>query len=206
MTGSLSDLFAPAAAHHIFIASDRDGVDDDDADYGGDELRSPASPGAAPRFRFTLSRLAFLLPSAFLLSLGFLLLASPLTLRNPGLFHVCTALVGVGYGSAFSLVPIIISVVWGVENFGTNWGIVAMAPAAGAALWGLVYSSGYQNAIGGSISTSNSSSRGEVPFDGLCHGWKCYGYWAVGCTLSVWLAIVAWTVSWRKWNKRGVVV
>ncbi|KAL1863417.1 putative monocarboxylate transporter mch1 [Paecilomyces lecythidis] len=174
LTGSLSDLFAAPASHQY--------------------LYSLENPNREPVPRvdgLTLSRLTFLLPCGLLLSFGFLLLASPLPVHHPGLFHLTTTLVGFGYGATFSLVPIIISVVWGVENFGTNWGIVAMVPAAGAAVWGLVYSGAYDAA--------------SSP-DGQCHGWKCYGFWAVGCTLSVWVALVAWAVAWRSWRRRGVVV
>ncbi|PYH75913.1 MFS general substrate transporter [Aspergillus uvarum CBS 121591] len=181
LTGSLSDFFAPQARHLL--------------PGGNPDINRPASP-TDPRNRVTFTRLAFLLPSAFLLSLGYLLLASPLPLEYPALTHITTALVGLGYGSAFSLVPIIISVVWGVENFGTNWGIVAMVPAAGAAAWGLIYSRGYQDATDGGNGTA----------DGQCHGWWCYGLWAVGCTVSVWVAIGAWLAAWRHWRRRGVVV
>ncbi|RHZ66502.1 MFS transporter [Aspergillus thermomutatus] len=181
LTGSLSDFFAPRA-NHLFPANIETG--------------RPSSSSGSTTNRPSLSRLAFLLPSALLLSLGYLLLSSPLPLQHPGLSHITTALVGLGYGSAFSLVPIIISVVWGVENFGTNWGIVAMVPAAGAAMWGIIYSRGYQDATEG----------GNGSADGQCHGWRCYGLWAVGCTLSVWVAVVAWTLAWRGWRRRGVVV
>ncbi|KAF4181520.1 hypothetical protein CNMCM7927_000593 [Aspergillus lentulus] len=181
LTGSLSDFFAPPATH-LFPANIEAG-------------RRSSSSGSTAN-RPTLSRLAFLLPSALLLSVGYLLLSSPLPLQHPGLSHVTTALIGIGYGSAFSLVPIIISVVWGVENFGTNWGIVAMVPAAGAAMWGVIYSRGYQDATDG----------GNGSPDGQCHGWRCYGFWAVGCTLSVWVAVVAWILAWRGWRRRGVVV
>ncbi|KAJ9303021.1 hypothetical protein DTO271G3_395 [Paecilomyces variotii] len=174
LTGSLSDLFAAPASHQY--------------------LYSLENPNRQPVPRvdgLTLSRLTFLLPCALLLSFGFLLLASPLVLHHPGLFHLTTTLVGFGYGATFSLVPIIISVVWGVENFGTNWGIVAMTPAAGAAVWGLIYSAAYD--------------AGSAP-DGQCRGWKCYGFWAMGCTLSVWIAVIAWSIAWRSWRRRGVVV
>ncbi|KAL4748941.1 major facilitator superfamily domain-containing protein [Aspergillus terricola var. indicus] len=177
LTGSLSDLFAPTARHHFIV----------DQEIAG--------PDPFTKQRPTLSRLAFLLPSALLLSLGFLLLASPLPTHHPELSHLTTALVGLGYGSAFSLVPIIISVVWGVENFGTNWGIVAMFPAVGAAMWGVIYSRAYQGAADGSPND-----------DGQCHGWKCFGFWSIGCTFSVWVAIVAWLVAWASWRRRGVVV
>ncbi|OJJ51055.1 hypothetical protein ASPZODRAFT_57313 [Penicilliopsis zonata CBS 506.65] len=182
VTGSLSDIFAPPATHHFPI-------------YPDDPAMATTTPttSTTTTTRPTFSRLLFLIPSAILLSLGFLLLASPIPLHHPGTFHVTTALVGLGYGSAFSLVPIVISVVWGVENFGTNWGIVAMAPAAGAAVWGLVYSRGFQDAA------SNAP-------DGLCRGWSCYGVWAVGCTFSVWLAVVMWLFAWAGWRRRGVVV
>ncbi|KAI9367084.1 major facilitator superfamily domain-containing protein [Aspergillus egyptiacus] len=177
LTGSLSDLFAPRTEHHFLPNVDR-------------------QPAPSTKTAPTLSRLAFLIPSALLLSLGFLLLSSPLPTSYPQLAHLATALVGLGYGSAFSLVPIIISVVWGVENFGTNWGIVAMFPAVGAAMWGLIYSRGYQDAENGN----------PVGDDGQCHGWKCFGFWAVGCTASVWVAVAVWTVAWVSWKRRGVVV
>lgn len=171
LTGSLSDLFAPPAKHF----------------FPGTESTLPSQST-----HITLSRLTFLLPSTILLSLGYLLLASPLPLQTPPLFHLTTALVGLGYGAAFSLVPILISAVWGVENFATNWGIVAMVPAGGAAVWGLVYSRGYQDALDAG--------------DGQCRGWACYGFWAVGCTASVWVAVLVWCLAWRGWKKRGVVV
>ncbi|KAJ5527388.1 hypothetical protein N7513_011547 [Penicillium frequentans] len=181
LTGSLSDFFAPPATHLFPPIPDS---------------RRNTVP-TAENNRPTVSRMVFLLPSALLLSIGYLILASPLALELPPLFHLTTALVGFGYGSAFSLTPIIISVVWGVENFATNWGIVAMMPAVGAALWGVIYSAAYQNAL-------DDGSGSD--FDGQCHGWRCYGFWAVGCTISVWIAIVAWLAAWRGWKRRGVVV
>jgi hypothetical protein len=180
LTGSITDMFAPPALHHFIYSPDNP-----------DRQPVPESSG------IMLSRLLFLLPCTFLLSLGFLLLATPLTLDHPQLFHVSSSLVGFGYGASFALMPIIISVVWGVENFGTNWGIVAMVPAAGAAVWGIIYSTGYENAIGHHEPARNN---------GRCYGWNCYGYWAIGCTLSVWLAIAVWTLAWRGWKKRGIIV
>ncbi|KAH8696350.1 putative MFS monocarboxylic acid transporter [Talaromyces proteolyticus] len=179
LVGSITDIFAPPATHQ-FIYS----------------LENPNRQPIPQSRGITLSRLTFLLPSAFVLSLGFLLLASPLTLHHPELFHVTTGFVGFGYGASFALMPIIISVVWGVENFGTNWGIVAMVPAAGAAFWGIVYSHGYQDAI-----DADPTDR-----QGQCFGWKCFGLWAIGCTASIWAAITVWMIAWRGWNRRGIVV
>ncbi|KIV87399.1 hypothetical protein PV11_02948 [Exophiala sideris] len=164
-TGSLSDLFSP-----------------------------PSQPENPPSTRVSFSRLVLLLPSAFLLLLSFLNLALPfLTASNPSLFLLSSGLLGLGYGASFSLVPIIISVVWGVENFATNWGFVAMMPAGGAAVWSIVYSAAYSRA---------SEGVGE----GECRGYACFGAWAWGCAASVAVAIVLWCFAWRTWKKRNVIV
>ncbi|KAF3490831.1 uncharacterized protein GIQ15_00348 [Arthroderma uncinatum] len=139
----------------------------------------------------SFSRLLFLIPCALLVSLGYLLLSSPVPLSFPPLLHLTTSLVGFGYGACFSLVPIIISVVWGVENFGTNWAIVSMVQAPGAGVSGAIYSAEYDAGVGP---------------DGQCFGWKCYGYWAVGSVLGVWLAVAMWMVAWRGWKRRGISV
>ncbi|CAI7630785.1 transporter mch1 [Penicillium manginii] len=181
LTGSLSDFFAPPALH-LFPSIPE-----------GSRHRSEI---ASDDKRTTLSRMIFLIPSALILSIGYLILSTPLPLEQPYIFHLTTAFVGFGYGSAFSLTPILISAVWGVENFATNWGIVAMMPALGAALWGVVYSTAYQHAV----------DSGSGSADGQCHGWRCFGLWAVGCTISVWVAIAAWLAAWRGWKRRGIVV
>ncbi|KAL8792131.1 MAG: hypothetical protein Q9195_005306 [Heterodermia aff. obscurata] len=122
LTGTVSDLLAPTKIHRSEF------------------------PSSAPR-RLTVSRVSFLLFWTALFSLGQLLLASGLVQRHPPLFAMISTLQGLGYGAAFSLTPIIISVVWGVQNFGTNWGLVAMLPAGGAAVWGAVYSAVYQASV-----------------------------------------------------------
>ena len=171
ITGTLSDLLAPTAPTHTY---------------------SIEPPEKKP---FTVSRLVFLLASTFLLTLSFILLASPLISNHPDVFPLISALVGTGYGAVFSLTPIIISVVWGVQNFGTNWGIVAVVPAGGAAVWGGVYAAVYQGHV----------QEGGV----LCYGRACYEgtFWAMGACGFV--AMALWTWAWRGksgWLERGVAV
>ena len=162
-TGSLSDLFAP-----------------------------PSQTERPPQTRVSFSRLVLLLPSASLQLLAFVNLALPfLTPAEPSLFLLSSSLLGLGYGASFSLVPIIISVVWGAENFATNWGIIAMMPAGGAAIWSLVYSASY------------SRASGE---DNECRGSSCFSGWAWGCAASVGVAIVLLAWAWRTWKRRNVVV
>ncbi|KAK4239268.1 major facilitator superfamily domain-containing protein [Achaetomium macrosporum] len=185
LTGTLTDLFAPSPkARHIQITA---------------PLLSRSNLQ-----RFTISRVSFLLFFAVLLSLGLAGLASGLVQNHGERFWIVSGLVGAGYGAVFSLTPIIITVIWGVENFATNWGIVAMFPALGATLWGLVYSAVYQAGT-----KSGGGGGGGAQDDNLCYGEECYApaFWAMAA--SVWIAcgLVLW--AWKGkdgWAQRGVVV
>lgn len=166
-TGALSDLFAPNPSpnHH-----------------------HPQQN----RHLCTLPRPSLLLLATIIFSIGQLLLATPLISTHPPLLTLVTALVGLGYGAVFSLTPILISVVWGVHNFGTNWGIVAMVPAAGAAVWGAIYSAVY--------------SAATAPRQEECFGRDCYVPTFAAMAVASWCAIALWGVAWRRWRTRGRIV
>ncbi|KAI7472844.1 hypothetical protein KC351_g11434, partial [Hortaea werneckii] len=170
-------------------------------------------PTTSPGFH--LSRITFLITFSLLMSLGQLLLATGLLQNHGHLFWLVSASIGAGYGAVFSLTPIIVSVVWGVENFGTNWGIVATAPAIGATVWGLVYSAVYQGAADHATgATGFSGSAGpqqqqQVLEERLCYGAMCYAptFWAMAA--SVWVACGLWMYAWRGpggWLRRGIAV
>ncbi|TPX08867.1 uncharacterized protein E0L32_009685 [Thyridium curvatum] len=191
LTGCLTDLLAPSPqARHMQITS--------------------SSP-VLSRLRFSVSRVTFLLFFAVLLSAGLAVLASGLVQNHGERFWIVSGLVGAGYGAVFSLTPIIITVIWGVENVGTNWGIVAMFPALGSTIWGLIYSAVYQAvarspapADGGGPSSSHDEDE-----DLFCYGTRCYAptFWAM--TLSVWIAcgLILWAWKGKNgWSRRGVVV
>ncbi|KAK4155253.1 major facilitator superfamily domain-containing protein [Chaetomidium leptoderma] len=192
LTGTLTDLLAPSPkARHVQITTTR-------------RLLSGSGSGS----RLSISRVSFLLFFAVLLSLGLAGLASGLVQNHGDRFWIVSGLVGAGYGAVFSLTPIIITVIWGVENFATNWGIVAMFPALGATLWGLVYSAVYQaGAKRGEASHGGGGGGGDG--DNLCYGEECYAsaFWAMAA--SVWIAcgLVLWAWKGKNgWAQRGVVV
>ncbi|KAF2632100.1 MFS monocarboxylic acid transporter [Macroventuria anomochaeta] len=191
ITGTLSDILAPVAPVRSHL-------------QGPDSIaNSLSSLPPQPTRRFTVSRITFLLTFAFLLSLGQLLLASGAIQNHPNRFALVSSLIGAGYGAVFSLAPIVVSVVWGVENFGTNWGILAMTPAAGATLWGAIYAFVYQRG-------ADNMNVGEKDVDDvLCYGKSCYAptFWAMA--VCVWLAMALWVYAWRGpggWKRRGVAV
>ncbi|KAK3172349.1 hypothetical protein OEA41_005670 [Lepraria neglecta] len=163
------------------------------------DLLAPSTDRESKR-SCTLSRMVFLLASTLLFSLGQVLLASGAVQRTPTLFPAVSALVGLGYGAIFSLSPIIVSVVWGVQNFGTNWGIVAVVPAAGAAIWGAIYSAVYQ----AGVDTSHLRLDGEE--EQMCYGLRCYQgtFWAMA--VSSWVAVALWVWVWRGWRRKGIAV
>lgn len=169
LTGTISDLLAP----------------------------TPSNEHSPPK-SFQVSRVTFLLASTLLLSMGQVLLASGLIQRSPDSFPFISAFVGLGYGATFSLTPIIVSVVWGVQNFGTNWGIVAVVPAGGAAVWGAVYSGVYQ---------MGARQEAAVEDDALlCYGTKCYAITFWGMAVCSWVAVALWAWAWRGWRRIGIAV
>jgi MFS family permease len=193
-TGTLTDLLAPAPAVHHYRTSARNSL-------------SSLPPRGG---RITLSRVVFLLIFAFLLSLGQILLASGLIQNHGERFWIVSALIGSGYGAVFSLTPIIITVIWGVENFGTNWGIVATVPALGATVWGIVYSTIYQWAANeGHYRHGENNGEEQTLEDVLCYGKNCYAgtFWAMA--VSVWIACAMWIWAWKGtngWSRRGIAV
>ncbi|KAI8173252.1 putative transporter mch1 [Colletotrichum sp. SAR 10_65] len=180
-TGTLTDLLAPSPqTQHLQVSS---------------------SPPYI-RGRLAISRVAFLLFFAIILSLGLVALASGFIQEHGERFWIVSGLVGSGYGAVFSLTPIIITVIWGVENFATNWGIVAMFPALGSTIWSLVYSAIYQS---GATKSPSPGEGGDV----FCYGMQCYAstFWAMAVT--VWVACGMVLYAWKGkngWVQRGIVI
>ncbi|ELR05772.1 putative transporter mch1 [Pseudogymnoascus destructans] len=186
LTGTLTDLLAPISRPHENMAA---------------SISSLRPPSLRPS-HLTISRIVFLLFFSLLMTGGQVALASGFVQGHGERFWIVSSAIGAGYGAIFSITPIIISVIWGVENFGTNWGIVAVVPALGATLWGVVYSSVYQWA----------AERGGVEDRDtyvLCYGRECYEttFWAMAG--SVWLACLLWAWAWKGpggWSQRGIAI
>lgn len=163
------------------------------SDYLGPSINPPPaqlSRSFHPRF----SRIILLIAVSCLLLTAHLLLTFASISSLTSYFWLVSALVGSGYGAIFTLAPTVVSVVWGTENFGTNWGIVMSTPAVGATVYGLLYASVYDDHAGP---------------DGRCWGGECYrgafGVMAVGAMF----AVGGWLWAWRGkggWKERGVIV
>jgi hypothetical protein len=181
--GTLTDLLAPSPqTQHVQVRHARSAVSD----------------------RFAISRVAFMAFFAAVLSFGLLVLASGFVQNHSERFWLVSGMVGAGYGAIFSLTPLIVTIIWGVENFATNFGIIGMLPALGSTFWGLVYSAVYQD---------GANHPGDEPGDGegdlFCYGQRCYAgtYWAETVTVWIGIGLLLWAWKGRRgWVQRGIVI
>ena len=187
LIGSLTDLLAPSPdTQHAQVA--------------------PPHHRQFPSRRFTVSRVAFMLFFALLLAIGLLFLASGAVQNHPERFWVVSGLVGAGYGAIFSLTPLMITIIWGVENFATNFGLVAMLPALGSTFWGLTYSAVYQ---AGARESSKKGGLSGADKDIFCYGKRCYAptFLAEGLTVLAACLLMLWAWKGRGgWQQRGIVI
>ncbi|KAI8944021.1 major facilitator superfamily domain-containing protein [Xylaria longipes] len=157
------------------------------------------------RQKLQVSRVVLYVISALIFSGGSLVLASGVVQEHAGRFWIVSSLIGAGYGAVFSLTPIIITMIWGVENFGTNFGIVALTPALGSVIWGIVYSAVYQAGARSSASFEYEGTGEDV----FCYGKQCYAptFWAM--TVSIWIgaSMIVWAWKGKNgWSSRGIVI
>ncbi|KAJ2983925.1 hypothetical protein NQ176_g339 [Zarea fungicola] len=155
-----------------------------------------------PNQRFHISRVTFIVIFALLQSFALLFLASGLVQNHTERFWIVSGLMGLGCGAFYTLSPLIVAIVWGVENFGTNFGIITMIPAFGSASWGLIYSALYQS----NSRPTNPVNPGDEVF---CYGKQCYAstFWIEGCIMWVACALIIW--AWKGkggWQERGIVL
>ncbi|KAI1780444.1 putative transporter MCH1 [Hypoxylon cercidicola] len=165
-------------------------------------------PSSIPllRQKLSVSRVVLFIVAAIILSIGTVVLASGVVQDHAERFWIVSASIGAGYGAVFSLTPIIVTMIWGVENFGTNFGIIALTPAVGNTMWGLIYSAVYQAGARDSPSLVGGADDDD---DVFCFGQKCYSstFWAM--TVCVWVGAVMVLWAWKGrdgWSKRGIVI
>lgn len=180
--GTMSDLVAPQPQTQHFQAA-------------------PARP-TSPLGRITISRVAFNLFSGVIMAVGLIFLASGAVQNHAERFWVVSALVGAGYGSIFSLTPLIVTIIWGVENFATNFGIIATVPAIGSVVWGSIFSAVYE---AGARAMQASPDNDDT----FCYGIQCYSatFWAEGISCLVSCVLLYW--AWKGkggWQQRGIVI
>ena len=186
LIGTLTDIFAPSPqTQHVQISSSHHSI--------------------ASSHRFAVSRVIFMLLFALLLAVGLVFLASGAAQNHADRFWVVSGLVGAGYGAIFSLTPLIVTIIWGVENFATNFGIIAMLPAVGYTFWGLIYSAVYQ----AHARSMQGDDHGDADDDVFCYGQGCYAatFWAQALAVVLGGGLLVWAwLGKGGWRQRGIVI
>ncbi|KAI9446421.1 MFS general substrate transporter [Lactarius indigo] len=157
VVGPLADLISPVASR-----------------ASGD---SPTLPQ-----RYRISRVALLSFVPLLLVGTFLYLE--LAIRTPDDLWILSVNTGAAYGITFTILPSIVSTIWGNRDFGRNFGIVTYAPFFGTPLFSYLYAF---------VSDHNNVGAG------VCTGIACWSstFWVItGTTL---LSCAASTLLWRRW-------
>ncbi|KAF8552589.1 MFS general substrate transporter [Imleria badia] len=97
---------------------------------------------------------------------------------------------GLAYGCVFTLIPSLVSSIWGLTNLGRNYGILLYAPFLGTPTFSYLYAF---------ISDAHVSESNQ---DGVCRGPAC---WTLTFEMSALAAVVACGTSvylWRAWKGR----
>lgn len=133
-------------------------------------------------FHTCFSSIMMIQISVLLTAIGFTLIS-----LNYQQFEIISVVIGIGYGTVFTIFPTLVATVWGVEIFGSTWGLFLSAPAIGSLLFGLFYA---------------------VEYDSLCNSVSLTGF-CLQFPFAVFVVIalfggVCIQGGWQKyWRKRG---
>jgi len=132
-----------------------------------------------------ISRVSFLFGSATLLALTFCWAFTGITTQE-GLWALSVG-TGLGYSATFTVVPSIVSSVWGLKNLGRNFGILMYAPFVGTPMFSYFYAF-----------ISQSHTKGN----GTCRGTECLQTTFKVATITSLFALIIATILWREWRGR----
>ncbi|KAI0050909.1 MFS general substrate transporter [Auriscalpium vulgare] len=143
-------------------------------------------PGGAPITRkHFVSRVGFLSGATLLLAGTFT--ALEIVVKSQDDLWLLSVGTGVVYGTTFTIMPSLISSIWGHANFGRNFGILTYAPFVGTPIFSYLYAF---------ISAAHAGG------EGVCVGHEC---WRLTFWIGVGTAFIACAVSlglWRQWKGR----
>jgi len=139
-----------------------------------------------------VSRIAFLWGACILMVLSFLWMTIGVTSQE-GIWLFSIG-IGIAYGSVFTVLPSVISSIWGLKNLARNFGMITYAPFIGTPLFSYLY------AFVSSAATEVKDDEGYSK--GVCGGKRCWrltfcicaGGGIMAASLSAWL--------WRSWRGR----
>ncbi|KAI0780778.1 MFS general substrate transporter [Trametes elegans] len=161
LVGPLADTLAPTAAYH-------------DGGVWAFSRRRRAS------------RIAFVVGTALVLAATFAWLE--LGVRMQEAVWPLSVGTGIAYGATFTVLPGILSSIWGLQNLGRNFGIISYTAFVGTPIFSYLY--------------AFVAARHVAPDEAACMGVQCWRatFW-ISIATSL-LACGAALVLWRRWRHR----
>ncbi|KAL4068132.1 major facilitator superfamily domain-containing protein [Scleroderma yunnanense] len=157
VVGTLADFVSPVGSHH---------------------------PSHGVFRKHLVSRIAFLTFSSSVLVCTYLWMV--VGIRSQGAISALSIGAGVAYGCTFTLLPSLVSAVWGIHNLGRNYGVLTYAPFLGTPVFSYLYA---------------FVAAGHAPADGgVCTGVRC---WRTTFEVSGFVAMVALIATlwlWKAWR------
>jgi len=142
----------------------------------------PASGPPSSR-KCRISRVVILSGTSLLLAGAYIYLE--LAIRTPDDLWILSVATGVTYGTTFTILPSIVSSVWGKADSGRNFGLITYAPFFGTTLFSYLYAF---------VSAHNSVNGG------VCNGVTCWSLTFWVCTGAALLSFVASILLGQRWK------
>ncbi|CDO72862.1 hypothetical protein BN946_scf185002.g47 [Trametes cinnabarina] len=133
-----------------------------------------------------LSRVVFLFTTSLILALTFTWVE--VGIRTQEAIWPLSVGIGIAYGSTFTVLPGILSSIWGLPNLGRNFGIISYTAFVGTTIFSYIY--------------AFIAARHVPPGENACVGTECWRttFWA--STAASLVACCAALVLWKKWRHR----
>ncbi|KAH9901081.1 MFS general substrate transporter [Cubamyces lactineus] len=133
-----------------------------------------------------VSRVVFVVAAALVLAATFAWLE--LAVRTQEAIWPLSVGTGIAYGCTFTVLPGILSSIWGLPNLGRNFGIISYTAFLGTTIFSYLY--------------AFVAARHVAPDENACVGVECWRstFW-IGTSTSL-LACCAALVLWRRWRHR----
>jgi len=134
---------------------------------------------------------AFLSASTALLFLTFGWLE--LGIRDQQSLWILSIGTGIAYGSVFTVLPSIVSSVWGLANLGRNFGIITYAPFIGTPTFSYLYAF---------VAAAHVKKDSPNTGDGICKGVNCWQLTFATTAAAAVVSSLFSVVLWRRWKGR----
>ncbi|KAH9857031.1 MFS general substrate transporter [Lenzites betulinus] len=132
------------------------------------------------------SRVVFVVATALVLAATYAWLV--LAVRTQEAVWPLSVGTGIAYGATFTVLPGIMSSIWGLPNLGRNFGIISYAAFVGTPVFSYLY--------------ALVAARHVAPGETACTGVQCWrATFSIGAATSL-LACGAGVVLWRRWRHR----